>query len=131
MSFEQSEVHERSAEQELIVPAKTFPLDLGVKRGPPPEIKPRSPLFLLEGHSEDVKSVAFSADGQILASGSTDNSLKLWDPKTGKEKATLKGHESELTSVVFSPKGNLLASGDASAVIKLWNTERKKELATL
>jgi hypothetical protein len=131
MSFEQSETQERSAEQELVVLAKTFPLDPTAKPSPLPEIKPPAPLFVLEGHAEDVKSVAFSADGQILASASTDGVLKLWDPKTGKERATLKGHESELTAVAFSPKGSLLASGDTNAVIKLWNAQTATELTTV
>ena len=93
MSFEQSETQERSAEQNWSSWQRPS-LWIRRRNRPLPEIKPAAPLFVLEGHAEDVKSVAFSADGQILASASTDGVLKLWDPKTGKERATLKGHES-------------------------------------
>jgi WD40 repeat protein len=46
----------------------------------------------LEGHSDSVRSVAFSPDGQLLASSSADNTIKLWDPTTGELRQTLEGH---------------------------------------
>jgi WD40 repeat protein len=53
----------------------------------------------LEGHLDLVQSVAFSSDGQTLASGSSDNTIKLWDTKTGKELQTLTGHLDLVDSV--------------------------------
>ncbi|KAF7173474.1 hypothetical protein CNMCM6106_007558 [Aspergillus hiratsukae] len=49
-------------------------------------------LQTLEGHSDGVHSVAFSANGRLLASGSVDKTIKLWDPSTGALKQTLEGH---------------------------------------
>ncbi|OKL55552.1 Vegetative incompatibility protein HET-E-1 [Talaromyces atroroseus] len=49
-------------------------------------------LQTLEGHSSSVCSVAFSPDGQIVASGSYDDTIKLWDAKTRSELQTLNGH---------------------------------------
>ena len=49
-------------------------------------------LFALKGHAGRVASVAFSPDGQRLASGSRDQTVKIWDSATGKELFALKGH---------------------------------------
>ncbi|MFM6106662.1 MAG: trypsin-like peptidase domain-containing protein [Sphaerospermopsis kisseleviana] len=74
----------------------------------------------LTGHSSKVNSVAFSPDGQTLAFGSTDNTIKLWDVATGKSIATLTGHSFWVNSVAFSPDGKTLASGSYDNTIKLW-----------
>ncbi|MCL1475132.1 caspase family protein, partial [Argonema antarcticum] len=58
----------------------------------------------LMGHSGWVNSVSFSPDGQTIASGSFDKTIKLWS-RDGKELATLQGHSSEVNSVSFSPDG--------------------------
>lgn len=63
----------------------------------------------LMGHSGTVNSVAFSPDGRLLASGSADRTLKLWDPTTGKLQQTIES-PAPIKSVVFSPDGRLVAS---------------------
>jgi WD40 repeat protein len=65
--------------------------------------------------------VAFSPDGRTLASASWDDTVKLWHPRTGKERATLRGHTDEVRSVVFSPDGRTLASASEDGTIKLWD----------
>src|SRR5947209_5603369 len=85
----------------------------------------------LKGHTWIVTSVAFSPDGKTLASGRWDHTIKLWDAKTGKERATLKGHTSDVYSVAFSPDGKTLASASTDKTIKLWDAKTGKEQATI
>jgi WD40 repeat protein len=78
-------------------------------------------LNTLKGHEDGVWSVGFSLDGQQLASGSRDKTIKIWDVTTGKDLNTLKGHESGVYSVGFSPDGQKLASGSDDNTIILWD----------
>src|SRR3954454_9249851 len=80
-------------------------------------------LATLQGHTEGVTSVAFSPDGKMLASGSNDETIKLWDVQAGKEHATLKGHTNEVTSVAFSPDGKTLASASLDGTVRLWDVQ--------
>jgi len=83
----------------------------------------------LNGHSTEWKgsvrpavlSVAFSPDGKTLASGSRDDTIKLWDIASGKNIATLEKHTDSVQSVAFSPDGNTLASGSMDKTIVLWD----------
>jgi WD40 repeat protein len=88
-------------------------------------------LVVQTGHSHRVESVAFSRDGKTLASGSEDNTIKLWDVSSGTELRTLTGHSSSVNSVSFSPLGKTLASGSGDHTIKLWDVSSGTELRTL
>ena len=68
-------------------------------------------LRTLEGHKDVVLSVAFDPQGETLASGSDDDTVKLWEARSGKLLRTLEGHQDGLTSVAFDPQGGTLASG--------------------
>ena len=67
--------------------------------------------------------MALSPDGKILASGSSDKTIKLWDVATGREIRTLSGHTHWVNSVAFSPDGKILASGSWDGRILLWDVE--------
>ncbi|EXA29668.1 hypothetical protein FOVG_18859 [Fusarium oxysporum f. sp. pisi HDV247] len=75
----------------------------------------------LKGHSGWIFSVAFSPDGKLIASGSLDDTIKIWNAATGEVKHTLEGHDGGVFSIAFSPDGNLIASGPHDKTIKVWN----------
>ncbi|MCZ8308757.1 MAG: NACHT domain-containing protein [Microcystis sp. LE19-98.1E] len=85
----------------------------------------------LLGHNDSVLSVSFSPDGKTLASGSHDNTIKLWNVETGEEIRTLTGHNEGVNSVSFSSDGKTLATGSFENTIKLWNLETGQEISTL
>jgi WD40 repeat protein len=85
----------------------------------------------LEGHTRYVTSVSFSPDGRLLASGSYDNTIKLWRVADGSLVRTLTGHTGYVTSVSFSPDGRLLASGSDDNTIKLWRVADGSLVRTL
>ena len=70
-----------------------------------------------------IRCLAFNPDGSLLASGSVDNVIQMWDVATGRERATLLGHVLAVNAIVFSSDGKTLASGSSDETIKLWDME--------
>ncbi len=85
----------------------------------------------LTGHSNSVTSVAISPDGRTLVSGSSDNTIKVWDLVTFREKATLTGHSDWVLSVAISPDGRTLVSGSYDNTIKVWDLATLRGKVTL
>ncbi|MHC5744904.1 MAG: WD40 domain-containing protein [Nostoc sp.] len=85
----------------------------------------------LEGHSSKVISVAYSPNGQQIASASWDKTIKIWDVSSGQLLKTLTGHSSEVISVVYSPNGQQLASASWDKTIKIWDVSSGQLLKTL
>ncbi|KAJ5464315.1 uncharacterized protein N7458_000001 [Penicillium daleae] len=86
------------------------------------EFETETPGRTLEGHSDFVWSVVFSPNGRLLASGSRDKTVRIWDTATGGLQQTLEGHSDQIQSVVFSPDGRLLASGSRDKTVRIWDT---------
>ncbi|KAF7978740.1 hypothetical protein HWV62_44748 [Athelia sp. TMB] len=81
-------------------------------------------------HSGTISSVAFSPDGQRVASGSQEKTIRVWDIKTGQLiTSPFQGHSEGVSSVVFSPDGKHIASGSHDKTIRIWDVETGKTIA--
>lgn len=78
----------------------------------------------LEGHEKEVSDIAFSPEGNLMATAGWDKTIKLWS-RDGELLQTLKGHKDAVHSVAFSPNGDLIASGSRDGTIKLWSRNGK------
>jgi WD40 repeat protein len=73
------------------------------------------------GHGSGILSIAISACNRLIASASSDKTIKIWHSNTGRCAATLVGHISAVTSIAFSPDSNFFASASYDDTIKLWD----------
>ena len=87
-------------------------------------------MFALTATRGEVRAVAFSADGLLLASPG-GGPLKLWDTGSGRDLRTLPGQNSPATSLAFNPTGTLLASTNEDGSTSLWDAQTGERLATL
>jgi WD40 repeat protein len=85
----------------------------------------------LIGHRSEINSVAFSPSGDVLASASSDGTVRLWRTGDGQAIAVLSGHPESADAVAFSPDGRTLASLGTYQSLKFWNLATNRELATL
>ena len=75
----------------------------------------------LKGHKGWVGGVAFSPDGETLATAAADGTVKLWHVGSGEVRRTLAGHKGHVTTVAFAPDGQTLATGGFDRAVRLWN----------
>ena len=107
---------------------------LGQLTSVPPETKLQVDLALQQavdnvtekntfvGHKDVVNGVSYSRDGQLIASASSDNTVKIWH-RDGKLERTLIGHQDSVIDVAFSPQEDLIASASEDNTVKLWNSK--------
>ena len=83
----------------------------------------------MDGHTDTVKSVAFSLDGVHLVSGSEDSTLRLWNVQTQSPIGfPMSGHTSRITSLAFSSDGTCLASGSWDNTLRLWDVQTQSPI---
>ncbi len=86
------------------------------------------------GHSRQVTTVAFSPDSKVLATGSDDKTIVLWNTDTGDQLRVLRGHTSKISGIAFSPEGivpSFLVSGGFDGTARLWDPSTGQELRAL
>ncbi len=88
-------------------------------------------LKTFKGHSSYIRSIAFSPDGNTIATASMDNSIMLWNVEAGNEIKILKGHSFFVNTIAFSSDGKTLVSGSSDKTIKLWNITSGIEIKTI
>ncbi|MCK9905110.1 hypothetical protein CC117_33155 [Parafrankia colletiae] len=86
---------------------------------PMPDLPHPAHLRTLTGHTKAINTVAFSADGQLLASASDDGTVRLWEITTGTSRV-LTGHTDIVTAAVFSPDGTQLATSSYDRTVRVW-----------
>jgi WD40 repeat protein len=77
-------------------------------------------LQTLRGHQGSVWSAAFSADGERVATSSTDKTSKIWDARSGHALLTFGGHQGPVYSSVFSPDGKRLATASKDESVQVY-----------
>ena len=79
------------------------------------------PCLILRGHKRGVATVRFSPNGNLIASGSADSTVKIWSANTGRHIHTLCGHLAGISTVAWSPDSAVLATGSDDKTIRLWD----------
>ena len=88
-------------------------------------------LVVQRGHARPVTSLAVSADGTLVATGSRDDTIRIWDETTGEEIRVLRGHGDDVIAVAFSSDATWLASGSKDDSVRVWRVEDGVEVLRL
>lgn len=96
----------------------------------PPPLPRGATLYAYRGHSREVYAVAWSPDGKRIASGSRDETVKVWDTTDGGNPYTYSGHTDTVFSVAWSPDGKRIASGSGDKTVQIWNAVDGENVAT-
>jgi WD40 repeat protein len=99
----------------------------------PPAISTGTAALLhnLQKHDGAVRSIAFSADGALLASGSSDRAINVWDVGVGRLLQTLVGHADWINRLDFVGDTHVLASGSHDGSVRLWNADSGQHVQTM
>jgi WD40 repeat protein len=93
--------------------------------------RPDRPFATLEWHIGSVNCLAVSSDGALVATGSSDNTARIFLTGNGERLTKLTGHAGGLTAVAFAPHSRVLATAARDNTIRLWNVDADEEIATI
>ena len=82
--------------------------------------QPGTLVYLYHGHVNNVRAVAWSPDGLYIASGSDDQTVRVWESRTGADQKSYTGHEDSINCVAWSPDGRQIASGSSDKTVQVW-----------
>ena len=82
--------------------------------------------YTLRGHMLEIVCLSFNPQSTVIATGSMDNTAKLWDVETGAEKFTLGGHQAEIVSLGFNQSADLLITGSFDHTSRIWDVRMGK-----
>jgi WD40 repeat protein len=86
---------------------------------------------VLKGHTNSTASVAITADGKLIVSGSFDKTIRVWETESGKCLSVLKDKANPVLSVAITADGKLIVSGSLDKTVRVWETESGKCLSVL
>uniref|UniRef100_A0A182Q7G0 WD repeat-containing protein 48 homolog n=1 Tax=Anopheles farauti TaxID=69004 RepID=A0A182Q7G0_9DIPT len=86
---------------------------------------------IISGSKDSIYSLAMNPSGTIIVSGSTENTLRIWDPRTCNKIAKLKGHTENVKALIVSEDGTQVVSGSSDGKIKLWSIGQQRCIQTI
>ncbi len=96
----------------------------------PDSTKKPLPAIICKGHQAPVNSVAISPEGFLVASGSDDTTVRIWNSATGELLRTFSNHRAAVMVVAFSPNGRVVASGGKDGNVFVWDVDQQKLIRT-
>lgn len=94
-------------------------------------VRPTQNKMTLDRHVTLAYAIAYSPEGDLLATGGIDRVVRLWDLKTGEERQAFDGHRGTVHCLAFTPDGKTLASGSLDKMVRLWDVKTGRERAVL
>jgi WD40 repeat protein len=127
-----SQIQESNENNNRVTRILNIPTPQSICTQTPPELIPTAlAQTIFSGHTAEVLTVAFSPDGKLVASGSVDNTLRLWRVLQGDLLRTMRGHPFPVRILDFSPNGSLLATGSTDGKLRVWRVSDGSLLRTL